>query len=206
MISTSYKFIFSHIPKCAGTSILNTLREIDGGTTCEDINKEPHVSFERYMKQFPGEFDSFYKFCFVRNPFDRCVSLFHYRRKYSKQTTVYKHWPSTHEIENMSFKQMVLKHVKNTDPNTQYLVPGCLDGHWLSDHMLERVNHVGRFERLQHDFNIICDNIGIKRHQLPHDNKTTHKHYTEYYDDTTREIVEKLYKRDIDHFGYKFGE
>jgi hypothetical protein len=68
------------------------------------------------------------------------------------------------------------------------------------------VDNFIRFENLQEDFNAVCDKIGIPRQKLPTKNQTKHKHYAEYYDDESRKYVWKKFRRDINYFGYKFGE
>ena len=63
-----------------------------------------------------------------------------------------------------------------------------------------------RFENLQQDFDTFCDKVNIPRQVLPHKNKSERKHYTEYYDNATRELVERMYAKDLEYFGYKFGD
>jgi hypothetical protein len=81
------------------------------------------------------------------------------------------------------------------------------------------VDYVGRFENLQNDFNNICKALGLNEINLPHvnrarkeisilsflkQNKREKKHYSEYYDSETKEIVENAYKNDIQIFNYSF--
>ena len=68
------------------------------------------------------------------------------------------------------------------------------------------VDFVGRFENLQGDFDHVCDLLGIERQTLPHKNAMDRKqHYTEFYDDESRALIEILYPQDIEYFDYKFG-
>ena len=73
-------------------------------------------------------------------------------------------------------------------------------------------------ESLQEDFskflkdvnlpNVLLEYFGISGRMKTRDDKTEKKkiEYKEYYDDETRQIVAERYRKDIEYFGYEFGE
>ena len=177
MVNHKHQCIFVHVIKTAGVSICKALNMSD--TSC-------HLSAQKVrLKVGEDTWGDYFKFSIVRNPFDKIVSQYHYNRgKFGFKDSTFKEY-----IKAWNAGQTI-----STFPQ--------LNLFYLDD----KLDFVGRFEILQQDFNFVCDKIGIPRQQLPHKNKSKHKHYTEYYDDETRQIVAERYAKDIEHFGYKFGE
>ena len=196
MINHKYKFLFIHIPKTSGRSIEiclnNTCGRDDNARRFNGPNKllrNPHRTLDSYYRIYTKQkLKNYFKFTLIRNPFDRMVSEYFYsKRRRLTKTRDFKTFVMNNEIDTHSYSM-------HNAPQIDFFINSA------------RVDYIGRFENLEEDFNIICDKIGIDRQQLPHTNKTNHKHYTEYYDDETRAIVTKRYARDIECFDYKFGE
>jgi hypothetical protein len=198
LISHKYKSIFVHIPKCGGCSVEDVLRR----NSHLPINQSKssafnvclqHASLSEHLKYYKINKNMF-SFTFVRNPWDRFVSyFFHLTRLNYLKTKV-----SFNEFAiSMLSQNWARDYITPTCPTSNFMAP-C--SHWAND-----VDFIGRFENLQEDFNTVCSEIGIPQKELPHKNKTQHKHYTEYYNDEMKQIVEEKYARDIEQFGYEFG-
>ena len=203
MISHKHKFIFIHIPKCGGTSI----ESLFGGSVCGwdgDNNLwKQHCSLNQIKSIYKIDIDKYYKFTFVRNPWDRAVSDYKWwiRRKS----------PFRRLLNNSTLKDYLLgrngyeyiNHLNNRTGRGDHFYE---QSSFIFVKNINKMDFIGRFENLQEDFNVVCDKIGIPQQQLPHKNKTKHKHYTEYYDDETKQMVAEKYAKDIEYFGYEFGE
>ena len=74
MINHEYKFIFIHIPKCAGISVGRTLCDLVG----EDKSK--YEGFKIHHDEFDEKiWKEYFVFTFLRNPQDRLYSQYLYR-------------------------------------------------------------------------------------------------------------------------------
>lgn len=196
MISHEYRAAYIHIPKTGGLSIRTLLTNINFPQ--EQSVRSGHRTYSDYI-DFYDDQDDYYIFTFVRNPWDRLVSAYHYFKKGGRG----KHTSSLKGIfQNYSFKRFVID--RFFDSKDYEMAHFKSQMHWIQKP--EKMSFIGRFENYQNDFNTVCDKIGIPRQQLPHVNKSKHKHYTKHYDDETREIVAERYAKDIEYFGYVFGE
>jgi hypothetical protein len=190
------KCIFVHITKCAGVSISKSLLGNLGGG---------HLRIPHYQLIFSKrEFEDYFKFTFVRNPWDRLVSAFLFLKK-GGVNKVDKVWAAENLSHFEDFHTFVTEWVNRKNVNTwKHFVPQykfvCEPGD-----LTPKVDFIGHFERLGNDFTYIQKRLGINT-ALQHLNKTagSKRDYKEYYTQATKEIVAHVYEEDIRIFGYDF--
>jgi hypothetical protein len=193
MISDTHKFIFIHVNKTGGTSIE---KAFDPDADHRDVQHK-HASVGFYKQTFPDQFRTYFKFAFVRNPWDWLVSRYHWSK-------------NRQHLFDYSFDEFLRRLKKRIR-----LSEGAL---WLEDEALKpqfdrltiggaiAVDFVGRFENLQSDFDLVCSRLRIEPRSLQHVYSSKHAHYADYYSDENRKIVEQLYAIDIATFGYRFAD
>ncbi len=152
------------------------------------------------------DWDEYFKFAFVRNPWDRLVSwysmmtalpeiprtgseLWRYARDYSSTFEEFI-YTCTDEVEiadgaYYSFTYNQLDYV--TDENGNLLV-----------------DFIGRLENFDEDVHEVFSRIGVGLEAIPRKNRSDHRHYSTFYTPETEMIVRERFKRDIEYFGYEF--
>src|ERR1700746_1966012 len=74
-----FRCIFIHIPKTAGSSVVEVLFG----------ERSRHIPYFEYEQANPGKFRRYFKFSFVRNPWDRLVfSYFFLRAGWMRETGI----------------------------------------------------------------------------------------------------------------------
>lgn len=215
--------IFIWIPKVAGTSMASLL-ESEGadilkrqsllkrcnnrGITCfGHMNVTKLISIGVIDREY---FDRAFKFCVVRNPWDRCVSLYSYLTRISSR--------GKSVIEsNTSFPGFCARLMLARLPFVGFKIPPVGTKHvehlsqcnpqidWITDSDGKIfVDFVARYENLEADVHTIKTRLGIQG-ELPLKNRMARtREYRPYYNHATKRAVGYVYKRDIDAFGYEF--
>ena len=140
--------------------------------------------------------DNYYKFTFERNPWDKLVSKFHFRReqiKRDKGITDFSEW-----IKKCALKRKPeggFSHPKN------YEKIYSINGEVV-------VDYIGKFENLYDDMKKVLKILGLPSNlELPFEKKTRDKKkrdYKQFYDEQAKSIIEKLYKKEIELHKYEF--
>lgn len=191
-----HRCIFVHIPKCAGASVAQSLFESWAGG---------HKTIVQYQLIFSKqEFESYFKFSIVRNPWDRLVSAFTFLRQ-GGLTKEDRMWAEKNIASFASFHRFVTTWVNFTNIYSyHHFIP---QHEFLLDPKTQKlsVDFVGRFENLGLDFQQICRNMNVSA-ELLEQNKTLGRNmdYRTYYDSETKNIVAKVYEKDIELFKYVF--
>ena len=214
-INHDKKAIFIHIHKTAGTTIAITLKKYYGFTPyylrrpdhqqfCLDKKKKKYINFENrihgilhYYKSSPyinkktgmtpAKWDSYYKFCFVRNPYDRIVSAWFHVNRF--------------QIPFPNFLR--LSNVCNDVEYMHLFMPQHRS--MVNERGKTHIDYIGKFENLQEDLIKILENIGVTRFiHNPEDKLNVRKHnpFYDYYDQETLEKVNDIMKEDFQYLPY----
>ena len=190
--------IFTHIPKSAGTSIVDALFG----------QKSRHIPVLRYAAFDEKRFADSFKFTFVRNPWSRIHSAYHYLNRVVGKGDKFVDWTrATHYLsdtptfedfilglKDRRYRSAIKRYVHFRDQMDWISIPGR--GNVM--------NFVGRFESLDADFEHVCEVLARQDLVLPQLRPGAGKDYRQAYTSQMVDIVADLYRRDIDSLGYEF--
>lgn len=210
------KYVFVHVPKTGGTSMKQILfsekfKCDECGWVIEEkyngalTNKElfTHASAKEiinYLNKNQYNSNEYFKFGFIRNPWDMVASNFeYYKQKMSKLSNL----PPEEQIKVDASQKSFLDFLNATEKASGWFASRIFTNNKLN------LDFVGKFENIIEDSQIIFKKIlGINYEyiNLPHSNATIRKHYKYYYNNTTKKIVEKQFSKIIKLGKYEFDE
>ena len=206
IISHKHRFIFFAVPKTATHAVREALRtnldpedweqQVLMGRQALPIPEiasiqHGHISVQQIRLHLSEEiWDGYFKFGFVRNPFDRFVSTCFFLNRDNPNFAANAVALMKDALRRPRFRQRIL-----VLPQTQQLTDAS--GQVALD-------FTGRYENLQSSYDQICEQVGIPATKLPIKNASKHAGYFNYYDEELRGMVAELYASDLRTFDYEF--
>jgi sulfotransferase famil protein len=189
--------IFIHIPKTAGMSVVESLF---------GAGRALHKSIVDYkMVLTKAEFEAYFKFAFVRNPWDRALSAYTFLQQggYNDNDKAFR---DSVVSRYGSFNEFIVRWM-NPDNIFRYglFVPQYV--HICGAQGEPEVDFIGRFENLERDFDYVAGRLGAHG-ALARKNtsRTSGQDFRRFYSDESRKVIAALYSRDVEILGYSFDE
>jgi len=211
-ISHRYKFIFFCNPKTGSESVRELLGPYSDVSSTIYLKRTPENPFYSHISpvetrnifmKFGWDFDSYTKFVFVRNPWARLVSL--YEMIYQKASA------GINKPDYPSWLYTVLPYGPGAGGEDwkRWRKYGSysLDNYASDETGKLLVDKVIRLEDIDTELPAFLLKLGIpeaEKLHIPHINARIKQHYAVYYTEAAREYVARMYKYDIEHYGYEF--
>lgn len=185
IISHKHKFITIDIPKTGSRSLRESLLP----SSVIDIHGEPKVDAQFYQhdgairakKQFAKNnwnWNEYYKFTIVRNPWQRYFSFFKYFKSYGEKYMRRDESINWREPE-INQGKLCVELFKDKDDQTVLkniiLNNDSQDSYFCDESGKIIVDHIAEFQNLQNEFVFLCDQVGIQTPTLQHGNKSSNR-------------------------------
>lgn len=219
-------FIFFGIPKNASSSMRDALRQHSfrigpRGTHSHVENATAGQLRGVYRKLIRdttgsvgahGGLDAYFKWTFVRNPWDRLVSMYEFTCGINRVGRVPRTGPRS--FDTSTFKAYVQdiadawaraeeKGHNDCEDLTLVKPQWC----WVSDDdMCIHVDFTGRYEDIGVDWKRLCSHLQLKHGGIGHVNQSNRRHrrYHDYFCPLTRRLAWEVYGRDAELWDYEF--
>jgi Sulfotransferase family len=206
-VSDSHRAVFVHVPKTGGSTV-DHLFDTELTDARRVLKRARHATYRRLLKQEP-ELGDYWSCGFVRNPWARMVSWWSmgndvFARAAEGRPKAMRNVEKTHiwgrfEGYRDDFHKFVMEAPEEWPRFGQPQVT------WLLRPDKTLVDFVGKVENFVADVNVVRERLGLEPvPEQPRRNASSHGHYSDYYDDKTRQRVAELFARDIEAFDYTF--
>lgn len=208
IVSHTNRFIFAAIPKTGSQAVRTALNQHINANDWqqEDLYDMKRMPFKdlakirhghillREIKPYISQktWKDYFKFAFVRNPWDRFISTMYFKFGANK----------VFQSNPLAFMKLCLE--RPSDGMEVLLRPQHI--YVINEKGDSIIDYLGKFEALQNSYDQVCEHIGFETAALKRMNETSHLHYADCYDDELEGLISEKYAEDIRLFGYKFGK
>jgi hypothetical protein len=202
-IYENIRAIYIAVPKTANTSIKTHLHYLNSGVVLDN----PHAESAPIKTLQPSDLDAAIRctnliFTFVRNPWDRLLSVWADKCGPNTDISLLK-WGISQGITFDSFVDRVVR-IPDDTADIHFQSQTYLT--FSSDFLLP--SFIGRFESLTDDWNRVVSLLKLdsdhRKLGLPIRRKSEHGPYRDYYSKATASAVGRRYAADVKMFGYTF--